>query len=314
MVSRVWAVYVDGKPVVAMARQEEMTAVLERVRLEEGEGSATAQWVQQVRVDRADGKKLSPVDAGTASKKLGEILEVKAERGVIYIDALPVVALPSEAEARKLLEEIQSGYAGRLESVDAAPTFKEAVEVRREAAEQEMWGDTETARALLTGKNTGEEQEHQVARGDNAWSISQKYSLNLASLRKLNPSVTLERLQVGQRLLVGGKAEPLITVVTEGRLSETLPTSFSTVRQASPQMFVGKEILKSPGRPGTQKVTYRVRCENGQVVHRDVVSRTPLTPAKPRIVVVGTRPRTVQARPSTRRKSRTTRYRSRRRR
>lgn len=285
----VWAVYVDGQPIVAMRSREELNSVLEQVRKTEAEG-APAEWKQQVKIDRGHGK-LEASDAATATRKLGELLSVRAERGVIYVDSLPVVALPSEGDARKLLEEIQSEYAAGLAEMSAAPQFRQAVEVRREMAEEDVWADAETARALLTGKNTGEERSHTVARGDNAWSICEKYELSLEELKKQNPGVNPVRLRVGQKLLIGGLPEPLVTVLTEGEQSEVLPTSFPVVRQASPQMFVGKQVLKSPGRPGTQKVVYRVRCENGKVVHRDVVSRSPLTPAKPRIVAVGTKPR-----------------------
>lgn len=286
----VWAVYADGQPVVAMRSRDELAAVLERVRKEEAEGAA-AEWMQLVKIDRANGKSSAIVDAATAARRLRERLSVRAERGVIYIGSLPVVALPNEGEARTLLEEIQAEFASGLAEMSTAPRFKEEVEVRREFAEEDVWSDRETARALLTGQNTGEERSHTVARGDNAWSICEKHELTIDELKQLNPELNVVRLRVGQKLLIGGLPEPLVTVLTEGEQSEVVATSFPTVRQASPQMFAGKELLKSPGKPGTQKVIYRVRCENGKVVHRDVVSRMPLTPARPRIVAIGTRPR-----------------------
>lgn len=287
----VWAVYVDNRPLVALRDREAMLAVLEEVK-REGAGTAVGvTFLQAVRVGSINPSRVEVTDAHTAAERLAAIVKLKAPRGVIYVDGQAVVALPDEAQANAVLEEIKSAFATTLDSVDAPPSFAQKVEVRAEPAEQEAWADKETALGLLRGEEAAEGNQHTVKRGETAVGIAEQYELTADELARLNPKVDIKHLRPGVKLEVSPADPPLLTVVTEGRSTETLPTPFTTVTKTSPKLYVGKRIVKRPGKPGKQRITYRVRCENGQVVHRDVMERTPLSPAREQVVVVGGKPR-----------------------
>src|SRR5436189_16061 len=89
----------------------------------------------------------------------------------VYVDGRPAVALPDEARARQVLDRVKSAYAGRLEEIEAPPTFKERVEVRSEEADQDLWADADTAAALLRGEVGDEETRHEVVEGETAAAI-----------------------------------------------------------------------------------------------------------------------------------------------
>ncbi|MFN3649063.1 MAG: G5 domain-containing protein [Armatimonadota bacterium] len=285
-----WAVYVGDKPVAALATREAAQAALEQAKRSE-DPTGAASFAEPVKVAPL-GKADLPVLAGdAAADKLAEAVKLTAERGVVYIDGMAVVALPTEREAHEVLEAIKQGFAGKLQGVDAAPTFKEQVEVRTEPATDDLWADKETALGLLRGEGAEEEGSYKVVSGDSGWIVARKHDMSLDQLQKRNPGVRLDRLSVGQTLRVGETAEPILTVVTEGRVQRTVSSSFSIRIQRSPKMYVGKRMLVQPGRPGRDRVTYKVRCENGRVVHEEPLKRETLAPPSHQVVVLGAKPR-----------------------
>ncbi len=283
-----WTIQAGGNPVVVLVSRAEGELVLARTLAAGGQG---AEFSEPVRLE-AGGDPASAVPVELAVERLRKRVPLVATRGLIYVDDLPVVALPTEAEATAVLEEIKQ-QAGRgtdaPQELESAPTFKERVEVRVEKMKEEAWADREEALALLRGEDG--EGTHAVAAGENAWSIARRYGLTVQQLAELNPSTRLARLRIGQPLRVGKAEDPVITVVTVGRTTRSQPLPFGISRKPSPRMFLGKTIIRQAGVPGLQQVTYRVRCENGRVVERQVVGQTTLRKARDMVLIVGTRPR-----------------------
>ncbi|MEU8639956.1 transglycosylase family protein [Amycolatopsis sp. NPDC048633] len=60
-------------------------------------------------------------------------------------------------------------------------------------------------------------------------------------------------------------------------------------RVDDPNLEKGKTEVEDPGTPGEKMVTYKVTQKNGKEVSRESVSEKELTPAKPKIVHVGTK-------------------------
>lgn len=147
----VWAVYVDGRPLVAMRDRKAILAVLEGVKARGGVDPTTVTFVQPVRVARADPARVEIVDAGTASARLEQTLERRAPRAVLFIDGIAAAALPAERDAREALSRVQAALAGPLDTIDAPPRFRERVEIRTEPAPEELWMDVPEAVELLEG-------------------------------------------------------------------------------------------------------------------------------------------------------------------
>jgi LysM repeat protein len=286
----VWAVYVDGQPVVALRDRDRARAVLEQVKRAGAGSTADVSFVRPVIVARANPAYVEMADFQTAVQRVGAAVQLRAPRGVIYVNGMAVVALPDEAQAKSVLERVKSRYAANLDGLTAAPTFKENVEVRPESADQDAWADADTALGLLTGEGD-EPKRHTVVSGDSAWTIAHNYGLTVDALKKLNPSVNLARLHTGDTLSVAKPAEPPLTVVTQGQQTQEAALPFRVQTRPSPKMYAGKREVIQGGKPGRQRVTYRLRSENGQPVAKQVLNHTTLAAPRDQIVVVGTKPR-----------------------
>ncbi len=286
---RVWAVYVDGKPILALKDRKTLDGLLEQARAEAGDESAA--FTQQVQVARAHPRDVEVTDAQTARERLAEVLQLRAERAVIYVDGVAAVALPDEASASEVLDRVKAAFAGDTGQLERAPTFKEAIEVRVEGAGQDLWAEPDTAVALLKGEGGEPTRRHTVRRGETLSEIAARHASSVETLRQLNPGLKPSRLRPGDTLLLGAGSEPVVTVVTETRETRTVPISYATQVRRSPAMYVGKRVLKQPGRPGLQQVTFRVRSENGIPVSRAVLQRKKLQSPRDKIVVLGGKPR-----------------------
>jgi LysM repeat protein len=230
-------------------------------------------------------------DAQTATEKLDAVWKQHADQAVLYVDGNAVVSLGTQQEATRVLERVKADLSGGMDELSAAPEFKEKVEVRLEPTTEDISADEETALALLEGKEAEGDGSHVVESGQSAWSIARQHHLSLEELKQLNPSASLHRLKVGQKLAVTGTAQPLVTVVAEGSKTEEAPVPFETHLRSAPSMYLGKTVQIQAGKPGRARVTARVRCENDKVVERTELEKQVLDPPRTRVVAVGTKPR-----------------------
>jgi len=287
----VWAIYVEDRPLVAMRDRQDAVAALNRVRQQYGASGSGADFARKIRVARANPASVSITDQETAVEKLDAAWKLHADQALIFIDDTAVVALPSEQEARDVLERVKADLSTAVGELQMAPEFKQKVEVRMEPTAEDISADVETAVALLEGKDAEGSGVHRVESGQNAWSIARQHDLSLAELKQLNPAANLKRLHIGQELSVTGVSEPLVTVSAEGRTSAEEPIGFRTELRSSPNLYLGKRILLRAGKPGRARVSYRVKCENGKIVEREELSREVVSEPQTKVVVLGLKSR-----------------------
>lgn len=287
----VWAIYVQGKPLVAMRDRQAVQAVVQQVQQTHAGNPTGSAFAREVRIGRADPARVEITDSRTASEKLDAAWRQHSDQAIVYIDGTAVVSLKSPEEAKTVLERVKAELSAEVGELQAEPEFKEKVEVRVEPTPEDILADADTAVALLKGDDTTEDGVHVVAAGQNGWSIARQHDLTLEELKQRNPDVDLTRLRVGQQLAVSEQAAPLVTVVAEGRKTELEPLSYETELRSTPNMYLGKRLLAQPGKPGLVRVIYRVRCENGEVVERSPIERQVLETPKKKVVVLGVKPR-----------------------
>lgn len=286
-----WAVYVDGKPVAAMRERSALEAMIADELKEHGGKAAGVTFNNAVKVAPIDPAKLAPVAAEAARAKVAAAVLVRGTRGVIYIDGDPVVALPDAAAAEAVLQQFKKAAGKGIDRVQGEVAFKQVVEVKTEPVDEKAWADAETAAALLRGEAGDEVGEYRVRSGDTSWSIARKHGLSRKDLQALNPGVAWSELRVGQTIHVSGKSEPLLTVVAEGTSTRTEPLPFAVELRKSAEMYEGKRIVKQVGSPGLQRVTFKIRRENGVEVSREPLSRQVLRPSRTQVVILGAKPR-----------------------
>jgi LysM repeat protein len=287
----VWAISVQGRPLVAMRDRRSVQEIVQQVSRTYAGNPSGASFGREVRITRADPERVEITDAQTATEKLDAVWKQHADQAVLYVDGNAVVSLASEETAKRVLERVKGDLSVGLEELSAAPEFKEQVEIRLETTTEDISADEETAVALLEGKEVEGDGSHTVEPGQSAWSIARQHDLSLAALRELNPGISLNRIKIGQRLNVTGSAQPLITVVAEGRKTEEVSVPFETHLRSAPTMYLGKTVQIQGGVPGKARVVARVRCENGKIVDRTELERQQLRAPRTRVVAVGTKPR-----------------------
>ncbi|MFA4044236.1 MAG: hypothetical protein HZRFUVUK_001022 [Candidatus Fervidibacterota bacterium] len=207
----------------------------------------------------------------------------------IVANGKPIVALSDEEKAKNVLKRIQlhyaqfASYAGEL--IKEA-SFKEEVEIKRMHIPIAIYAhdEEEAVRRILEG---GEKAVyHKVKKGEVAIVIGRKYGVSLAELQKLNSGRDLNKLKIGDVLLIK-PGKPLLTVITyhQRRVKEKIP--FKEERKFAPHLPGGEIIVQRRGKEGVKEVTYEVMCENGVEVSKKVLSERVLSEPVNQVILVG---------------------------
>lgn len=84
-----------------------------------------------------------------------------------------------------------------------------------------------------------------------------------------------------------------VTRVKQAQVTRLEKIRFESTRIYDKSMLEYKRVVKSQGRNGIKRTTYLLTYENGKVARRSVVASTVVQPARPAVVVIGTKKRTV---------------------
>jgi len=285
-----YQVTVDGSP-VGLVRSP---AVVDRVvaslasqaAASTGVEVALTSTVKTERVRRGEGRFLSEDELRAA---LEGKLRFSAVAWSVKVNGVSVVALPTEADARRVIEEIKAEYSRPGKgAVLVDVRFLQGVEVVKESVDLSRVRSPEEAKRILT-RGTDKLVTYTVKRGDSLWRIAQQHGLTVEDLRRANPAMAQnDLLQVGQQLAVV-KAEPYVTVVTVERLVEEVTIPCPVQVKFSQDRWPWEEVVETPGRNGRKRITYEIYRQAGVVVERRVVEEVVLEEPVTRVIVRGSR-------------------------
>jgi len=216
-------------------------------------------------------------------------LRIGYKATAIVVNEKPIVALSDEEKAKNVLKRVQlhfaqfASYAGEL--IKEA-SFKEKVEIRKMHIPTAIYArdEEEAVKRILEG---GEKAVyHKVKKGEVAIAIGRKYGVSLAELQKLNSGRDLNKLRIGDVLLIK-PGKPLLTVITyhQRKVKEKIP--FKEERKLVPHLPGGEIIIQRRGKEGVKEVTYEVVCENGIEVSKKVLSERVLSEPVNQVILVG---------------------------
>jgi murein DD-endopeptidase MepM/ murein hydrolase activator NlpD len=242
--------------------------------------------VKTARVRRGEGRLLSEDELRAA---LEGVLRFSAVAWSVKVNGVSVVALPTEAEARRVIEDIKAEYSRPGKgAVLVDVRFLQGVEVVKESVDLSRLRSPEEAKRILT-RGTDKLVTYTVKRGDSLWRIAQQHGLTVEDLRQANPAMAQsDLLQVGQQLAVV-KAEPYVTVVTVERLVEEVAIPCPVQVKFSQDRWPWEEVVETPGRNGRKRITYEIYRRAGVVVERRVVEEVVLEEPVTRVIVRGSR-------------------------
>lgn len=282
------AVFVNGEPVAWLASEP---LAREAVRLAEahlqrryGQGTTFAESVLVGSLPLRRGVPLlAPAEA---ARRILTRTHPAKRAWVIAVNGVPVLALPTRHDAERALELAKAALTPEHLPLVRPPRFKERVTVRwGKIAPDRVVADAEQAAQRLV-RGLEPPVYHIVKPGDLASRIARRYGLTLDELQRLNPNRDLNRIKVGERLLVR-VGKPLVTVISVHRQVRHEPIPYEVRRQFVPHLAGGVLITKQRGREGLREVVWEVICENGREVARRPLKTRVLRPPVPEILLVG---------------------------
>ncbi len=170
--------------------------------------------------------------------------------------------------------------------------FVEDVSVYPVTAPANAKFDLDGIRARLASRRA-EDVYYEVKQGDTFSAIARSYDMTVADLSALNPEVDINRLWVGDRLLVQREV-PFLSVVTHTSQQgeETIKSPVEYIETDG--LYQGDTEVKEQGEDGRALVTYAVTYLNGVEQERTEVASQVLKEAATTYIYKGTKekPRT----------------------
>ncbi|HHY36732.1 MAG TPA: M23 family metallopeptidase [Firmicutes bacterium] len=284
-----WAVSLNGQVVGWVQDREALEEALRQLEEEKeaeyGEGVELSGTLEFTQVTEPD---LEPEEPNRLAGRLEKLMTYTVPAAVIVVNGEPVVALAGEEEARRVLDAVQIEYLSSEEgAVLEEVVIKENVAIEPDRVAVDRIKDPEEAlRILLQG--TDEVITHRVAKGESLWSIAVSYDLTVEDLKKANPDLKSDLLQIDQELsLVVPK--PYLTVVTKETVTYTQDIPYPTRTVQDSSLWVYERQIREEGKPGRKEVTWTIVRENGQEIQRELVSEKELEEPVTQVVAVGTK-------------------------
>lgn len=148
--------------------------------------------------------------------------------------------------------------------------------------------DIELTRYLLFG-NLEEPDEYIVKPGDTIETIAFDNSLGVEEFLVVNPNLNNQNslLYVGQRVKIG-LISPIISVIEEEHVIEDKEVKYKTEIKYDDTKQFGYMSVAQEGSNGLQRVTQKLKYENGQIITAIVTNYENLRPVINRVEVRGT--------------------------
>ncbi|GAA0602846.1 resuscitation-promoting factor [Kutzneria viridogrisea] len=144
--------------------------------------------------------------------------------------------------------------------------------------------DLRTAKAI-TVLDGGAAPRQLTTHANSVQELLRELSITLGAEDSVSPAVQTP-------LATGAQVDISRNGVTVVHQNETIEAPVQ--RTEDPSMTVGQQKVDDPGAPGQKEVTYRVTTRNGREVRREQVGEAKvLTPPKPKVVRVGSKPEPV---------------------
>ncbi len=199
---------------------------------------------------------------------------VLAAKGfVINVNGADVVALSSEEDARGVISDLRAEYIrtviGTTASVDEV-LIKEQVDFQEKEVATTLFRTREEAARVLS-RGTDKTLNYVVKRGDSLWAIAETNHLTVDDLKKANPEVQSDLIQIGQNLNLV-VPDPYVTLTSKETVVTTVSIPFSIEVTNDPNMWPWQETVTQAGKSGQKRITQVVRRDEGKEVSRVTVS------------------------------------------
>jgi murein DD-endopeptidase MepM/ murein hydrolase activator NlpD len=214
--------------------------------------------------------------------------DMEVQAYAIYVDSKQVATIDNKETAGTILMTIQNKYLKQSDKIKYDKVgFAEKVEVKPISTKI---GNLQEKEAVLKYMLTGALQEkvHKVQKGETFSGIASNYGIKQSQLMASNPSVSPEKLKIGQALVLTA-AVPVLTVQTSETAEYIVPIPFTIEYENTAAKYKGEQSVKSRGVNGQREVIAKIIRNNGVEVTRTELSSVIVSDPKSQVVLVGTK-------------------------
>lgn len=209
----------------------------------------------------------------------------------INVSGRDVVILASKEDAEAVLEGLKNMFVAAA-TKEPGVTLKEVrlsenVSIGEKKVEPTAITDVETAKRVLL-RGTNRIRTYEVSRGDSLWSIASRSRMSVEDLRRANPEMKGDLLQIGQTLNLV-VPEPFLTVQTveEKVVDLSIPHPVRYVTDGD--LWPWESVTRKKGKDGIKRVVYRITRENGIETGRETISSEIIEEPVEAVVAKGSR-------------------------
>lgn len=278
----------DGVELATVSSEEEAQAVRMSVEKHISDVLGYEYTVEDSLVSYSTGvtPRSSVDDAKELEDALSDTLRMVEHGYALFVNGQMIGATQTEGAFEELLEQLAAPYTNEnTVSID----FVEEVEIVECDLSVDAFTNLADVALLLNSTKAGE--VHYTVQAGDCWSqIAQDHDMGSSELLALNPGYDIDKLQIGDVLLISNAVPYLTVVVTQMEYYVTdVPYDIDYVDDES--MWEGDTRVLSKGAYGTADVSALVTYQGSVEVDRQVQTQVIITQPVTEIQARGTTPR-----------------------
>jgi murein DD-endopeptidase MepM/ murein hydrolase activator NlpD len=280
-----WEVRLGERVIAIVADKNAAQAALEELRKERVQASGYQVNISsQITFRRAGKAKRALVDNDTLKDLVEREGGLNTQAAAIYIDGGKKLVVPDQEIARELLASLGKEY---NRNVNGRVAFAEDIQIKEISA---SFGEVLTFEEALAWikKGVREERTYTVKDRDTLWDIASVVNMDVEKLCAINPGLSPECLQIGQKINLS-QYSPLINVITTDQLTAREEIPFPVEEKEDDGLYKGQYKVVQKGKPGEKEVIYEVTYRNGLEETRHLVSEEILKEPTPQFIAKGSR-------------------------
>lgn len=290
--TRAYVLEVDGVEMGVLEREEDWDAIVndleDQVSGVLGEDYAYDGDVTLTQVYTAADTQFA--DAGEIEAALFNDVDPYVEAWAISVNGQELGYGPSETALRQILDQAARNY---ITDQTVSYEFVEDVKVYPVTVPSNTAYDLDAILATITSLRT-EDAYYEVKKGDTFNAIAYSLGMDPNDLSGLNPEVEVNKLWVGDQLLIQQEV-PYLSVVTHSNetAEKVIESPIEYIETAD--LYIGKTSVKEQGEDGLALVTSDVVYLNGVEQSRTEVSSEVIKEATTTYMYTGTTPKPTTA-------------------
>ena len=264
----------NGVELATVASEEEAQAARLRVERSISDVVGYAYTLEDSAISYSTGltSRSAVTDALALETALNEELNMVEHGFALYVDGQFIGATQTEGALEELLDQVAAPYRNEnTVSID----FVESVEIRECDLSVDAFTNLADIALLLNSTKAGE-VIYTVVKGD-CWSlIAQEHELTSKELLALNPGYDMDKLQIGDELLIS-RSVPYLTVVATQMEYYVADVPYEIEYVDDSSMWKGDTKVLSKGVYGTADTVARVTYQGAEEIEREVTAQTIIT-------------------------------------